>query len=53
MEHPRIDVAEHAVLQPHAIEQGAEFEDIVCQVFRRNRRVLDKRDRARLTRSVT
>ena len=44
MEHAGIDMAEHAVDQPAAVEGGAELGDVVGEVLRRNGRVFDEGD---------
>ena len=36
VQHPGIDVAEHAVLQCVTVQQGAELSDVVREVFRRH-----------------
>ncbi len=52
MQHAGIDVAEHAVLQAVAVEQVAQFGDVLGQVLRRHRGVFDKRLRPRFASDV-
>ena len=52
MEHAGIDVAEHAVDQPAAVERGSELRDIVGELLGGYGRVLDERDGAAAARHV-
>ena len=52
MQHPGVDVAEHAVLEPAGIEQGAELGDVVGQVLGGYRGILDEGQRALLALDV-
>ena len=52
MEHAGIDVAEHAVDQPAAVERGAELRDVVGELLGGYGRVLDERDGAAAARHV-
>ena len=45
MQHPGVDVAEHAVVQSMPVKQRAELDDIVRQPLRRHRRIFDKGNR--------
>ena len=45
VQHPGIDVAEHAIAQLVVVEQLAELDDIVRQVLRRHASILGERDR--------
>ena len=42
VQHARIDVTEHAVIEPARVEQSAELGDVVGQALGRNRRILDE-----------
>ena len=46
MQHAGIDVAEHAVTQPLAVEERPEFRDEIGEPFRRDGRILHEGDRA-------
>ncbi len=52
VEHARIDVTEHAVIEPARVEQGAELGDVVGQSLGRDGRVLDESDGPSLARHV-
>ena len=52
MQHSGVDVAEHAVLEPSGIEQGAELGDVVGQVLGGYRGILDEGQRALLALDV-
>ncbi len=45
MQHPGVNVAEHAVAQAVAVEQRAEFDNIVSEIFRRDAGIFGKGDR--------
>ncbi len=47
MQHPGIHVAEHAVAQAVAVQQGAKLNDIIRQVLRGNAGIFGKRNRLR------
>ena len=53
MQHPGVDVAKHAVAQAVAVEQRAELDDIIRQVFWRDAGILGKGDRLGGTFSIT
>ena len=53
MQHPGVDVAKHAVAQAVAVEQRAELDDIIRQVFGRDTGILGKGDRLGGTFSIT
>ena len=52
MEHAGIDMAEHAVDEPAAVEGGAELGDVVGELLGGYGRVLDERDGAAAARHV-
>ena len=52
MQNAGVHMAEHAILQLMAVQQRAQLDDVVREIFRRHRCVFDKRDRARFALAV-